>query len=342
LGRRWQNHAVPFNASAAQPLALFDAECGKERRVARILVTGAAGFIGGALCRALVARGHAVLGAIRGAAAPIAGVEFCAVGEIGPRTDWSKPLAGIDIAIHLANRAHRSRLDPSAVVEAEAADALARQALAAGVRRLVHMSSVRAMGEATRPGKPFRAGDAPRPHDRYGRSKLGTERALSAVVRGSGLELVVLRPPLVYGPGVKANFRALIRLAGSGLPLPFANIDNRRSLIFIDNLVDLAALACVHPAAAGRVLLARDAMDLSTPQLLRALADGLGRPARLFAVPGAAFAMLRRLPGFGPRFARLTLSLQIDDSATRDALGWAPEIAPEQALLQTAAAFRRR
>ena len=310
--------------------------------MARILVTGAAGFIGRALCRGLVERGHAVLGATRGAAAPIAGVEFCAVGEIGRRTDWSKPMAGVDTVVHLADRAHRSQIDPSLTVEAEAAAALARQASAAGVRRLVQMSSVRAIGEATRPGMPFRAGDAPRPRDRYGRGKLATERALLAATRESGLELVVLRPPLVYGPGVKANFRALIRIAGSGLPLPFAGIDNRRSLIFIDNLVGLAALACEHPAAAGRVLLARDAVDLSTPQLLRALADGLGRPARLFAVPDATFRLLRRLPGLGPRFARLTLSLQVDDSTTRDALGWVPEIAPEQALLATAAAFRRR
>jgi nucleoside-diphosphate-sugar epimerase len=308
--------------------------------VARILVTGAAGFIGRALCRGLVERGHAVRGAVRGAAAPIAGVDFCAVGEIGPRTDWSKPLAGVDIAVHLANRAHHARIDRTAAVEAEAAAALARQALAAGVRRLVHISSVRAMGEATRPGMPFRAGDAPRPRDRYGRGKLATERALLAATRGSGL--VVLRPPLVYGPGVKANFRALIRLAGSGLPLPFAGIDNRRSLIFIDNLVGLVALACVHPAAAGRVLLARDGVDLSTSQLLRVLAEGLGRPARLFALPDTAFGLLRLLPGLGPRFARLTLSLQVDDGATRDALGWVPEIAPEQALALTAAAFRRR
>jgi nucleoside-diphosphate-sugar epimerase len=251
-------------------------------------------------------------------------------------------MAGVEIVVHLANRAHRGRIDPSARLEAEAAAALAQQAAAAGVRRLVHMSSVRAMGEATRPGMPLRAGDAPRPHDRYGRGKLATEQALLAATRGGGLELVVLRPPLVYGPGVKGNFGALIRLAGSGLPLPFAGIDNRRSLIFIDNLVGLLALACVHPAAAGRVLLARDGADLSTPQLLRVLAEGLGRPARLVAVPDAAFGLLRVLPGLGARLARLTLSLQVDDSATRDALGWAPQIAPEQALAATAAAFRRR
>jgi nucleoside-diphosphate-sugar epimerase len=314
--------------------------------MACILVTGAAGFIGRALCRGLVERGHRVRGAVRGAAEPVAGVEFCAIGDIAPRTDWSKPLTGTDIVVHLASRAHRSRfgskIGPSAAVEAEAAVALAGQAGAAGVRRFVHMSSIRAMGEATPPGTPFRAGDAARPRDPYGRGKLASERALSAATRGTALELVVLRPPLVYGPGAKAHFRAMIRLAGTGLPLPFAGIDNRRSLIFIDNLVAFTALACTHPAAASRVLLARDGTDLSTPQLLRGLCDGLGRPARLFAVPDATFRVFRLLPGLGPLVARLTLSLQVDDGATRDALGWAPVIAAEPALRATAAAFRRR
>jgi nucleoside-diphosphate-sugar epimerase len=308
----------------------------------RILVTGAAGFIGRALCRGLAERGHEVFGRTRGAAEPIAGVELRPIGDIGPRTDWTAHLSGIDVVVHLASRAHRKKGGPPAALEAKAAATLAEAASTAGVRRFVHMSSLRAMGEASPPGMPFRAGDTPRPHDRYGRGKLATEGALSAATRESALELVILRPPLVYGPGVMANFRALIRLAASGLPLPFAGIDNRRSLIFIDNLVALVAQACVHPAAAGRVLLARDGADLSTPELLRALADGLGRPARLYAVPDASFAVLRMLPGLGPLFARLTLSLQVDDSATRDTLGWMPAVAPEEALAATAAAFRRQ
>jgi nucleoside-diphosphate-sugar epimerase len=308
----------------------------------RIVVTGAAGFIGRALCRRLAERGHGVFGLTRHAAEPIAGVELCPIGDIGPSTDWSARLCGIEVVVHLANRAHRKKIDPSAAREADAAAALAQAAAAAGVRRLVHMSSIRAMGEASQPGRPFHADDAPRPQDPYGRGKLATEGALSAAARRSALELVILRPPLVYGPGVKANFRALIRLAASGLPLPFAAIDNRRSLIFIDNLGDLAAQACIHPAAAGRIWLAGDGTDLSTPELLRALADGLGRPARLYAVPDMAFAMLRALPGLGPLVARLTLSLEVDDSVTRDALGWRPKIGPAEALAATAAAFRRR
>jgi UDP-4-keto-D-QuiNAc 4-reductase len=307
-----------------------------------VLVTGAAGFIGRALCRSLAERGHAVLGCSRRVAEPIAGVELQPIGDIGPHTDWSGHMRGIEVVVHLANRAHRTRIDASVPREAEAAAALARAASAAGVRRLVYMSSVKAMGGATRLGRPFHPDDEPRPRDGYGRGKLATEEALSAATRGSALELVVLRPPLVYGPGVKANFRALIGLAASGLPLPFAGIDNRRSLLSIDNLVALTACACVHPGAAGRVLLARDAADLSTPALIRTLADGLGRHARLYAVPQASLAMLRALPGLGPLLEPLTLSLQVDDSATREVLGWMPTIAPEEALAATAAAFRRR
>ena len=305
-------------------------------------MTGAAGFIGRALCRGLVGRGHEVLGVTRGPGEPITGVELRPIGEIGPQTDWRPYLDRIDIAVHLANRAHRAGHDPASGAEPEAAAALARAAAAAGVRRLVQMSSVRAMGAATELGAPFRPDDAPRPSDPYGRGKLATERALSAVAAESGLELVILRPPLVYGPGVKANFRALIGLVASGLPLPFGAVDNRRSLIFLDNLVDAAALACVDPKAAGRALLVRDATDLSTPELIRALAAGLGRRPRLFAVPHPVLGLLRGAPALGPPLARLTLSLQVDDSETRAALGWAPATAPTEALARTARGFRRK
>jgi len=305
-------------------------------------VTGAAGFIGRALCLELARRDHAVLAASRGAAAPVAGAELRAVGDIGPRTDWSGHLAGVEIVVHLAARAHRP---PSAAIseaEIDGAAALAREAAAAGVRRLVHMSSIRAMGASTSPGTPFGAADPARPADPYGRTKLATEAALAAVAREVGLDLVILRPPLVHGPQVKGNLRALLGLVASRAPLPFAGIDNRRSLIFLDNLVDLTAAACLHPAAAGRVLLARDPADLSTPALIRALAAGLGRRARLFAVPRAAFAALSRFPGLGPPLSRLTLSLQVDDGETRRALGWSPAIGVEAGLAATARAWDRR
>jgi nucleoside-diphosphate-sugar epimerase len=180
------------------------------------------------------------------------------------------------------------------------------------------------------------------PRGSYGRGKLAIERALQAAARGTRLELVIVRPPLVYGPGVKGNFRVLIRLVASGLPLPFAGIDNRRSLISLDNLADLVARAAVHPAAIGDVLLARDPVDLSTPELIRLLAVGLERPARLFTLPPVAFTPLRSLPLLGQLIVRLTMSLQIDDSATRAALDWCPAVSPEIALIATARAFRER
>jgi nucleoside-diphosphate-sugar epimerase len=310
--------------------------------LARILVTGAAGFIGRALCRGLVERGHAVLGRTRRLAEPIAGVDLRPIGEIGPHTDWSGHLDRIEIVIHLASRAHRPMQQAAAAGEAEAAAGLARAAAKAGVRRLLHMSSIRAMGDATLPGAPLRCTDPAAPRDAYGRGKLAIEQALRAVAQETGLELVILRPPLVYGPGVKANFRALIGLAASGLPLPFAGIDNRRSLIFLDNLVDLAALACLHSGAAGRVLLGRDEVDLSLPEMIGTLAEALGRRTQLFAVPQPAFTALRRLPVLGSLIARLTLSLQVDDRETRTALDWRAPVPPEIGLMATARAFRRR
>jgi nucleoside-diphosphate-sugar epimerase len=313
-----------------------------ETGLARILVTGAAGFIGRALCGALARLGHRVIGLTRGAARPIAGVRLFPIGDIGPETDWSGRLGRAEIVVHLATSAHRPRAAAEGSREAAAAAVLARAAAAAGAGRFIQMSSIRAMGSATAPGAPFHPDHPARPADAYGKAKLAIETAVAAAACETGLDLLILRPPLVHGPGVKGNLRALLRLMASGLPLPFADIDNRRSLIFIDNLVDLVAAACVHPAAAGRVLLARDAVDLSTPQLVRALAAGLARPARLFSAPPAALAAFAKVPALGSAIARLTSSLQIDDSETRNLLGWSPAVAPEVGLAATARAFVQR
>jgi UDP-glucose 4-epimerase len=307
--------------------------------VARILVTGAAGFIGTALCPALAAQGHSVIAALRRAAPVPPGGETQIVGEITAATDWAHALRGVEIVIHLAQRAHAG---PDAAIfagEPPATTALTRALAEVGGRRLLLLSSVKAMGETTARGRPFRADDAPRPEDAYGQTKLASEHAATEAARDAGIELVIIRSPLVYGPGAKANLAALMRLVASGVPLPFASIDNSRSLIGRDNLVELLVKAAAHPAAAGKTLLARDDEDLSTPALIRALADGLGRPARLFAVPNALLAAWRPLPGIGPRLARLTQSLQVDDSATRAALGWTPHVPAKIALAAMARAF---
>jgi nucleoside-diphosphate-sugar epimerase len=309
--------------------------------LAQMLVSGAAGFIGRALCRDLAGNGHAVTGVTRNAAAPIAGVSMLTFGDIGPETDWSAALAGVDCVIHLAGSAHRPQSAAAARREADAAAALVRACAGAGVRRLVQVSSIRTMGAETPPGRPFSADDRPAPQDPYGKSKLAIERAVTIAAAQSGIEVAIVRPPLVYGPGVKGNLKALILLIASGLPLPFAAVDNRRSLICRDNLTSLLELAATQPAAAGQVWLARDT-DLSTPELIRALAQGLAIRPRLWALPPALLAGLRPLPLLGAGLSRLTTSLQVDDGATRRLLGWNPEVSSAEGLARTAASFARR
>jgi nucleoside-diphosphate-sugar epimerase len=312
--------------------------------LARILVTGAGGFIGRALCPALAARGHRVVAGLRRSTREaITGAESRLLGDIAPGRDWGDALRDLDIVIHLAQRAHAPPSKGILAAEPPAAAALTRAAALAGARRFLYVSSIKAMGETTAPGRPFRPRDAPCPQDAYGGAKLATERALASIAAETGIELLILRPPLVYGPGVGGNFQTLLRLARSGLPLPFAGLDNRRSLIARDNLVDLIAAAGVHPIAfppgAATVLLARDGADLSPPELIRILAASQGQPARLFPLPNPVFAGLRRLPRLGGAIRRLTLSLQIDDSTTRTTLDWRPPVAAEAALAETARAF---
>jgi nucleoside-diphosphate-sugar epimerase len=289
-----------------------------------------------------VRQGQRVSGLTRGTAEPVPGAALRAIGEINPQTDWASHLAGVDVVVHLATRAHRPVTTESGLAEAKTAAQLAHAAKAAGVGRLILMSSIRAMGEATAEGERFRYCDPPLPQDAYGRAKLAIETALAAAASSCGLDLVVLRPPLVYGPGVKGNFRTLIRLAASGVPLPLAGFNAPRSLIFLDNLVDLLGLACVHPAAPGRVLLARDAVDLSLPELLRAFEPGLGRRVRLCAAPAKLLAGLAVVPALADVVRRISLPLLVDDAETRRTIGWMPAVAAEDGLALTARAWAGR
>jgi len=219
---------------------------------------------------------------------------------------------------------------------------LARQAAEAGVRRFVFISSIKVNGEQTEPGQTFSAADAPDPQDPYGISKAEAEAGLMALAAETGMELVVIRPPLVYGPGVKANFLSMMHWLARGVPLPFGSVDdNQRSFVALDNLVDLIATCIDHPAAANQVFLAGDGEDLSTTALLRRLAAAMGVPARLLPVPVWALRTGARLVGKGAVFQRLCANLQVDISKARQVLGWNPPISVDEGLRRAAVGFRR-
>lgn len=298
---------------------------------ARVLVTGANGFIGAAVVRHLLDGGHPVRAAVRDAGrareALPPGTDMAAVGELGPQADWRTALAGVDVVVHTAGRAHvlsETAADPLAAFRAinvDATLALAHQAVSAGVRRFVFLSSVGVLGDASG-SHPLRADDLPAPRTPYARSKLEAETGLCAFA--DRMEIVVLRLPLVHGPAARGNFARLVAAVRHGWPLPLATVDNRRSLLGIDNLVSLIACCLDHPAAVGQSFLAADGEEISTPGLVRRIAAVLDRPARLFPLPTGALRLALRATGHAAAACGLLDSLQIDDAATRKALQWQP------------------
>ena len=306
--------------------------------VETVLVTGANGFVGRALCDALAASGRACRKSVR---APDPGFPGAiAVGDIGPTTDWRAALEGVHCVVHLVSRAHVLREtapDPLAEyrrINVQGSLQLAQQAARAGVRRLVFMSSIKVNGESS--ARPYTEEDPPRPEDAYGVSKREAEEALARVAAETGLDLVVLRPPLVYGPGVKGNFLRLLELVARGVPLPLASIDNRRSLVHVGNLADAVMRTVDAPQAAGRTYLVADGEDVSTPELARALAQALGVRPRLVPCPTALMRLGGALTGRRGEIERLTGSLQVDSSRIRRELGWRPPFTLRQGLAQTA------
>lgn len=307
-----------------------------------ILVTGATGFVGKALCAELAARGRPMRAVSR---KPAPGC--FAIGDIDGDTDWTQALQGVTHVVHLAARVHvmdDRAADPLAAFRRANVDAtlrLARQAAAAGVKRFVFASSIKVNGEQTLPGQPFTADDTPRPQDPYGVSKLEAEQGLLRLARETCMEVAIVRPPLVYGPGVGANFRSMLRWVQRGVPLPLAAVRNQRTLVALDNLVDLLIVCLDHPAAANQVLLAGDAEDLSTPELLRRAAVALGARARLFPVPPGMLRWGAGLAGKAAVADRLCGSLQLDTAKTRRLLGWTPPVGVDEALRRTARGLAR-
>ncbi|MEX0696927.1 MAG: NAD-dependent epimerase/dehydratase family protein [Dongiaceae bacterium] len=315
--------------------------------MSRVLVTGATGFIGPALVEELRKAGFTVRVALRRDAALLPGVEYTIAGAVGPATDWRPALVGVAAVVHLAARAQaRSGASAAALAALREVNSLgtrrlAEAAAAAGVRRFVFLSSVKAMGEASPPGRPFVESDPARPADAYGRSKLEGETALREVAAATGMAAAVLRAPLVYGPGVKGNFLRLLRAVERGLPLPVGALRNRRSLIYLGNLTSALGLALRHPAAAGETFLVSDGEDVSTAELVRRLARALGRPARLLPVPPAVLRLADRLSGRRRLLAPLVDDLAVDSGRIRERLGWAPPFGLDDGLAATVAWHRR-
>ena len=308
--------------------------------MSRVLVTGANGFVGQALCPLLENAGWSVRKAVR------LPQEGCiAVGDIGPNTDWRAALDGMDAVAHLAARAHimqDTAQDPLAIYRATncaGTENLARQAAQAGVKRLVYISSIKVNGEYTT-DRPFRANDIPHPQDPYGVSKWEAEQALQRVASETGLEIVILRPPLIYGPGVKANFLRLMQLITRNLPLPLGLVKNRRSLLYLGNLADSIRICLSHPAAPGKTYLLSDGDPLSTAELVRHLAAALGKPATLLPIPPSLLRLAGLLTGKRAEVARLLDSLEVDSSAIRHELDWQPPNTLEQGLAAAAGWYR--
>ena len=312
-----------------------------------VLVTGATGFVGKALLKRLLDDAQfRVRAAVRNEQSALAdGVERVVVGELTPDTDWSIALKDVDAIIHLAARVHMMRettADPLAEyrrVNGEGSLNLGRQAAQAGVRRLVFVSSIKVKGEATTAGSPYRADDLPEPVDAYGISKREAEAGLLQLAASSKLEIAIIRPPLVYGPGVAANFLKLMQLVKLGLPLPFNNIQNRRSLVALDNLVDLLILSARHPAAANRVFMVSDGHDLSTSDLIRLIAKSMDRHLIMLPVPSKFLMWCSRMVGKPGIANRLVGSLEVDISVTKEILGWKPMVSPEVAVERTVRHF---
>ena len=308
----------------------------------KILVTGANGFVGRALCVEAIVRGMQVRGGVRHQCDLPAGIERLIVGEINENTNWQRALNGCDVLVHLAARVHVMResaknpLEEFRRVNVQGTEHLARSAVASGVKRFVYVSSIKVNGEETLGGKSYAERDMPMPQDAYGISKWEAEQALHRVAEETGLEVVIVRPPLVYGAGVKGNFAQLLSVLARGIPLPLASIKNHRDLIYVGNLVDALVACATHSNAAGQTYLVSDGEGVSTPDLIRNLANALGKSNVVFPFPMSVMRFCAGLFDKSSALDRLTQSLQVDSSKIRKELGWQPPYTMQQGLKATA------
>jgi len=293
-----------------------------------VLVTGANGFIGKALCRRMLAEGWHVRGAIRSSAKKAVlhpGVDSVEVGTIDSNTEWEPALDGIDAVVHLAARVHVMDEGSAAPIieyrktNVDGTKHLVQIAESKKVRRFVYVSSIKVNGEER--ADPYTPEDQPAPVDPYGVSKFEAEKEIHRIAGNTGLEVVILRPPLVYGPGVKANFLKLIKIVDRGIPLPLARVKNPRSMIYLNNLVDAILLCAKHPEAAGKTFLLSDGQDISTPELIQKISFALGKPSRLFPIPPVILRLLAKMTGRSKTVGRLLDSLIVDCTKIRAELG---------------------
>lgn len=313
----------------------------------RILVTGASGFVGTALVHRLGQEARFLIRAASRRPNPesVNGVEFVRVGDLASGSDWSAAVDGVDTVVHLAARVHVMRdtavgsLTMFRKTNTAGTKNLAMQAARAGVRRFVYLSSIKVNGEQTLPGQPFTERDLPRPLDPYSVSKHEAELGLRGIGQETGMEVVTIRPPLVYGPRVQANFRTMMRWLCRGVPLPLGAIDNRRSMVAVDNLVDLIVTSVQHPSAANQTFLVSDGEDLSTTHLLKRLGQALGHPPRLIPVPATVLRASLIVLGRREMVQRLCGSLQVDISQSRQLLGWKPLVSVDEGLHRVARDF---
>lgn len=304
-----------------------------------ILVTGGTGFVGSALLKRLLKDGFEARASARSSlSAELKDVQYHQIHDMTALTNWNAAFIGVHAVVHCAARVHVMQelsTDPLQAyreVNVKGTLNLARQAAKSGVRRFVFVSSIKVNGEATEPGQTFSADDLASPLDPYGVSKLEAEKGLREIEAQTGMEVVIVRPPLVYGPGVKANFASMMRWVARGMPLPLGAIHNARSMVALDNLVDLLITCIKHPAAAGQIFLVSDGEDVSTSELLCRTAQAMGKKAFLLPVPASVLELGATLLDKREVAQRLCGSLQVDIEKTRRLLGWSPPLTLDQGL----------